>query len=102
MIWAYSDSVGKTMRLASGTGTPIPPEFLGIHTVHGWTVTVNPGTIGSAAVTGTRETEGRSCTWSAVVFSAEAQMLTSPAQLDPTRSDPGCEVPSGALTIGQE
>ncbi len=61
----------------------------------GWTITVSQGAIGSAAVTGTRETERRRCIWTGVVFSAEAELLTFPARHDPTRSDPGCEAPPG-------
>lgn len=61
--------------------------------MEGWTVTLRRGKVDSAAVSATREAEGHHCVMSAVVLDASEFLLASPAQLDTSRSDPGCEAP---------
>ncbi|MFF9034626.1 serine/threonine-protein kinase [Streptomyces sp. NPDC014892] len=97
LTWKQWGTTPFSLSRAARPGTPIPDRFLGTHKVEGWTVTLDRGKVGSVAVSGTRDAEGRRCVMSAVVLDASEFLLASPAQLDPIRSDPGCEAPRHSL-----
>ncbi|MFI1400539.1 hypothetical protein [Streptomyces sp. NPDC020681] len=101
MLWHKSANERGHLSQAFPAGAPIPEKFLGTRQAQGWTVTVQAETVGSAAVTGIGDGDfsGRHCEWSAVVLvvSPYKYLRTAPAQLDPTRSDPGCKAPQGPL-----
>ncbi|WP_215448182.1 serine/threonine-protein kinase [Streptomyces sp. ATCC 21386] len=98
LTWKRWGITPFSLGRVSSPGTPIPARFLGTRKKsEGWTVTVHHGTVGSIAVSGIRDAEGRHCVMSAVVMNTTAEFLrASPAQLDPKRSDAGCEVPRSA------
>ncbi|MEU4683231.1 serine/threonine-protein kinase [Streptomyces xinghaiensis] len=98
LAWWYGRNSGVGLSKAHPTGGRVTAAFLGTRQSEGWAVTIHPGTIGSAEVTGTGDFSGRHCEWSAVVLFAESKHLwTSPARIDPARSDGGCKAPRGPL-----
>nr|WP_078843610.1 serine/threonine-protein kinase [Streptomyces albus] len=99
LSWHHSDNGYVRLAKASPVGDRIAEDFVGTRQAEGWAVTVHTGITGSAAVTGTGDFSGRHCEWSAVVLFAESKYLqTSPASIDPGRSDPGCKAPRGPLS----
>ncbi|MFI2431199.1 serine/threonine-protein kinase [Streptomyces sp. NPDC018693] len=98
-VWDYKPGTNTSVRLAGRPGVPIPEPYLGTWKSHGWMVRVDSGTIGDPSVTGTRTSDGRTCTWRAVVLDTNSALRTTPPVLDEPRSDQDCEAPTAPFTL---
>ena len=99
-VWLDKWGHANELTPAGLPGQAIDSAFVGTRALDGWTVRVAPGTIGAPLVTGTRQSsDGRHCTWRAVVLDAGSILRTTPPVLDPDHSGSGCEAPTEPLTL---